>query len=220
NHQAKELGQSIRNAIRRYVKLPPSASLAIFHTSIDNGGLGFYDPKDWAASTQLVHVVGLLNSKDPAVKHLIRREIATLLEQRYRHPDNLDSTDYPLTHCTDKHILTYLSGGYEHLKRRIYRDTADPSAQVVTAVKHIGCVVTLGEDNLFGISDNLDMHSIPSTCRRITKIGRLKRVCQAHLMERWKQQVVQGQACPTLQHPASNAWIKTDDLYPSAYSFA
>ncbi|KAF7720572.1 hypothetical protein EC973_007388 [Apophysomyces ossiformis] len=175
NHKAKELDQALRNAIRRYVKLPPSASLAIFHLPVDKGGIRFYDPKDWAASTQLVRTIGLLNSKDPAVRHMVSAEISTLLEQRYRHPDNSDPIDFSRRYCTHHHILTYLSSGYEHLKRRIYRDTADPSAQVVTAVKHIGCTVTLRDNGLFVISDNLDSQANCSAGRHITHIGRLKR---------------------------------------------
>ncbi|CDH61238.1 reverse transcriptase [Lichtheimia corymbifera JMRC:FSU:9682] len=224
--QANRLGRTIRTCIRKYLQLPSSTSLAIYHLPIDNGGLGFYEPMDWASSTQVVHILGLLNSRDPAVQHMIREEISTLLQQRYHQPENNSNIDFPASHdeCTDQHILSYLQGRYENLKKRRYKDTADPSANMPRCIQHVGCEVIL-EQAADGYTFSLRQD--PSTNasggnqrRRITAIGRLKRVCQAKLLEKWKAQPLQGQSASTLQHYMSNRWIRNDALHAAAYRFA
>lgn len=224
--QANRLGRTIRTCIRKYLQLPSSTSLAIYHLPIDNGGLGFYEPMDWASSTQVVHILGLLNSRDPAVQHMIREEIGNLLQQRYHQPENNSTIDFPTSHdeCTGHHILSYLQGRYEHLKKRRYKDTAGPSANMPRCIQHVGCEVVLeqaADGYTFSLRQDPNANASAGNQRcRVTAIGRLKRVCQAKLLEKWKAQPLQGQSASTLQHYMSNRWIRNDALHAAAYRFA
>ncbi|KAJ8652365.1 hypothetical protein O0I10_011986 [Lichtheimia ornata] len=224
--QANRLGRTIRTSIRKYLQLPSSTSLAVYHLPIDNGGLGFYEPLDWASSTQVVHILGLLNSSDPAVQFMIREEIGTLLQQRYHRPEDGSTLDFPPTAegCTDQHILQYLHGKYEHLKKKRYKDTADPSANMPRCLQHVGCEVILEEDldgaTTFSLRRDDNANNGSNTRRRITAIGRLKRICQQKLLAKWQSQSLQGQAASTLQHYLSNRWIRNDSLHAAAYRFA
>ncbi|KAG2191052.1 hypothetical protein INT47_000366, partial [Mucor saturninus] len=183
----------------------------------------------WSASTQIVHIVGLLNSTDPAVRHLVREEISTLVEARYNKPLSNDTVDFPVGLCTDQQVLAYMSGQYEHLKKGRYVDAVDPSAGIVAAIKHVGCrfVLTEADPHLpdsfvqFAIDeDTIVANALTTPRRKTTMIGRIKRFCQSKLLARWQTQVKQGQSVSSIQHPASNAWIRTDDLHPGAYAFA
>lgn len=224
--QANRLGRTIRTCIRKYLQLPSSTSLAVYHLPIDNGGLGFYELMDWASSTQVVHILGLLNSQDLAVRHMIREEISTLLQQRYHRPDNT-TIAFPTSseEYTDQHILHYLQGHFEHLKKKRYKDTADPSANVPRCLQHVGCDVSLDQGingSIFSLrqEENDNDNSGHNRRRRITAIGRLKHVCQANLLKKWKAQPLQGQSASTLQHYMSNRWIRNDALHTAAYRFA
>lgn len=79
-HHGKLLSQAIRTKVVKYIRLSKSTSLVFFHSSVGNGGLGLPEPNQWACCTQIVHVLGLLNSQDPVVRELAMSETQELIK--------------------------------------------------------------------------------------------------------------------------------------------
>lgn len=78
-----------------------------------------------------MHCVGLFNSRDVAIRQLVRQEFADLIKTRYQ--QRLANTDdLPAL------FLQYLHGDLEQLKLSNYRDYFHPLAQLPTIVKTIG----------------------------------------------------------------------------------
>lgn len=77
-HHASLLGKALRTAIAKYTGLPFSTTSAFFHCQTNDGGLGFPEPGDWASCTQIMHVLGLINSPDEIIVQTIVTEPSQL----------------------------------------------------------------------------------------------------------------------------------------------
>ncbi|KAG2186683.1 hypothetical protein INT44_002907 [Umbelopsis vinacea] len=156
-------------------------------------------------SPLVVHVLGLLNNSDEAIRITIRKEIHTIILARYRlSPDVKSRLD---TELPNEILLDYLNGNMEQWKHGRYIDVSDPAAGFPTVRKHVQCTITLDEssssfmtvmpDTLGSQSDNTDgapSHPTGSLgpTSRLSKVGQVKRLCQHAAQLRWNEASHQG----------------------------
>ena len=221
-HNASLLAKALRTAVARYVGIPFSTTISFFHCHQNDGGLGIPEPWNWACCTQLVHVLGLLNSHDEKIKRLVTEEILTLIKLRYdmAPPENIEEIP--------GFLIGFMNGEYEGSKRAKYRDCFDPIAQIPRASQHIGVrVIFDGNNGIYSLDELERVPSIftgpkPKNSRArnsMTPLQQIKKHCQDKLFQRWNDLKSQGQATTKQSNQFSNAWLSNDELHPRQYKF-
>ncbi|KAL1921560.1 uncharacterized protein VTP21DRAFT_11276 [Calcarisporiella thermophila] len=181
--------------------------------------MGIPEPWTWACSTQVWHVLCLLNSQDDAVQQTARREIRTLVRKRYL--DNIDGMG-------DEDLIPKYFNGQLRLREpyRRYIDCMDPMAHAPKALATVKLPIKyIRSSNTFDIELPLDeneenRYNTTGWRRTKTMVARIKRACEARFPKLWTEQPIQGRAVALLQNPWSNVWIKNDDLSTRTWQFA
>lgn len=206
---AKSLGETIRDAIRKYCNLPKQTCRAFFHASVSDGGLNIPDPWSWACASQCDNINCLLNSMDDDIVNIVKKEIYQLVQSRY-HIEDIASIS------TDQLICSYLNGDFEDRKRRKYIDCLDPLAMAPKYFKELLVRIRFGGNN-FQLFTNVD----ESTTQVIKSVAELKEISKRATAKRWHDaDKGQGKSSPGCGAEYSNFWLNSNVLPPSVYSFS
>ncbi|XP_023236216.1 uncharacterized protein LOC111635480 [Centruroides sculpturatus] len=212
-YQADLLGRALREAIRKYLKLPAHTHRAFFHADRISGGLNIPEPWNWSCATQVKHVISLLNSDDNIIKQTIRNEITTLLKLRYH------------TECTQNKphneiITQFLNGELENQKKARTVDCMDPTAHAPKAFKTSNAKVICADGVFHIMITNSSNSNENFLIKHDAIIKKLKHYNQLQLASQWHSAGRQGKLMACTRNYVSNSWMNTGELHPSLYSFS